>query len=107
MSAPTLPLAEHQRAVSPSAKRARPHALPVEGGVPASGALAPTHLADLDLAERRLAVVAAGEPAYRAVQLSRHYFARLVRDPAQLTDIPAQSRARLGASLLPRLLTPV
>jgi 23S rRNA (adenine2503-C2)-methyltransferase len=39
----------------------------------------PRHLADLDLAERRAAVVELGEPAYRADQLSRFYFGRLAR----------------------------
>lgn len=67
----------------------------------------PTHLADLDLAGRRAAVAALGEPAYRAGQLSHHYFARLVRDPAAMTDLSAASRGRLAGSLLPTLLTPV
>jgi 23S rRNA (adenine2503-C2)-methyltransferase len=67
----------------------------------------PRHLADLDLAERRAAVVAAGEPAYRADQLSRHYFGRTVTDPAEMTDLPAASRDRLAEVLLPPLLTEV
>ncbi|HEY3507456.1 MAG TPA: 23S rRNA (adenine(2503)-C(2))-methyltransferase RlmN [Actinocatenispora sp.] len=72
----------------------------------------PRHLADLDMAARRAAVVALGEPAFRANQLSRHYFDRLV-DPAgtdvaaELTDIPAGSRERLAGELLPVLATPV
>ena len=65
------------------------------------------HLADLDLAARRAAVAELGEPAYRAAQLSGHYFGRLVRDPAQMTDIPAGAREKLAAALLPPLLTPV
>jgi 23S rRNA (adenine2503-C2)-methyltransferase len=52
-------------------------------------------------------VVEQGEPAYRAVQLSHHYFARLVRDPDAMTDIPVASRQRLAGALLPRLLTAV
>jgi 23S rRNA (adenine2503-C2)-methyltransferase len=67
----------------------------------------PRHLADLDLAERREAVVAAGEPAYRADQISRHYFGRTVTDPAEMTDLPAASRDRLAGILLPALLTEV
>jgi 23S rRNA (adenine2503-C2)-methyltransferase len=67
----------------------------------------PRHLADLDLAERRAAVLAAGEPAYRADQLSRHYFSRTVTDPAEMTDLPAASRDRLAEVLLPPLLTEV
>ena len=46
-----------------------------------------------------------GEPAFRAGQLSRHYFARLTRDPADMTDLPAQARERLAEALLPGLLT--
>jgi len=67
----------------------------------------PRHLADLDLAGRQAVVTELGEPAFRAKQVSRHYFGRLVRDPAQMTDLPAASRARLAGRLLPTLLTPV
>lgn len=69
----------------------------------------PRHLADLTAAERRAAVVELGGPAFRADQLSRHYFARLT-DPADvdaMTDLPAGSRAALVADLLPTLLTEV
>lgn len=68
---------------------------------------APVHLADLDMAGRREAVAALGEPGYRAGQLSHHYFGRLVRDPAAMTDLPAASRERITARLLPTLLTPI
>ena len=67
----------------------------------------PRHLADLDPAERRSAVVALGEPAYRADQLSRHYFARLCADPGQMSDIPAAGREALARHFLPTLLTVV
>jgi 23S rRNA (adenine2503-C2)-methyltransferase len=66
----------------------------------------PRHLADLDLAGRRAAAAQLGGPPFRADQLSRHYFARLTDDPADMTDLPAASRAGLAAALLPRLLTP-
>jgi len=66
----------------------------------------PRHLADLDLAGRRAAVTDLGEPAFRAQQLSTHYFGRLVRDPAAMTDLPAASRDKLTSDLLPTLLTP-
>jgi 23S rRNA (adenine2503-C2)-methyltransferase len=65
----------------------------------------PRHLADLDPAERRAAVAELGQPGYRADQLSRHYFARLTDDPADMTDLPAGVRAELGGALLPSLLT--
>jgi 23S rRNA (adenine2503-C2)-methyltransferase len=67
----------------------------------------PRHLADLDPDARRAAVAELGEREFRAGQLSSHYFGRLVRDPAAMTDLPAASRERLAAALLPPLLTPV
>ena len=65
----------------------------------------PRHLADLDSAERRAAVAELGEPGFRADQLSRHYFARLTDDPADMTDLPAGVRDSLTGALLPQLLT--
>jgi 23S rRNA (adenine2503-C2)-methyltransferase len=65
----------------------------------------PRHLADLDAAGRRAAVAELGQPGFRADQLSRHYFARLTDDPAQMTDLPAGLRAELASALLPPLLT--
>ncbi|WP_433326692.1 23S rRNA (adenine(2503)-C(2))-methyltransferase RlmN [Spirillospora sp. CA-294931] len=67
----------------------------------------PRHLADLTAAERREAVIELGEKAFRADQLSRHYFTRLVADPAEMTDLPAAVRDRLTSELLPTLLTPI
>jgi 23S rRNA (adenine2503-C2)-methyltransferase len=61
----------------------------------------------MSLAERREAVVAAGLPKFRADQVSNHWFARLVDDPAQWTDIPAAMRGPLAESLCPPLLTNV
>lgn len=69
--------------------------------------LAPVHLADLDLEQRRAAVTATGERGLRANQLSHHYFGRLVRDPVAMTDIPAAARPVLAERLLPTLLNPV
>ncbi|MBO0836553.1 MAG: 23S rRNA (adenine(2503)-C(2))-methyltransferase RlmN [Actinobacteria bacterium] len=65
----------------------------------------PVHLADLDSAGRRAAVAELGLPAYRADQLSRHYFGRLTDDPEKMTDLPATARAQLAGALLPTLLT--
>jgi 23S rRNA (adenine2503-C2)-methyltransferase len=67
----------------------------------------PRHLADLDLAGRRAAVAQLGEREFRAAQISQHYFGRLIRDPAGMTDVPAAARDRLAADLLPPLLTAV
>jgi 23S rRNA (adenine2503-C2)-methyltransferase len=50
-------------------------------------------------------VIELGEPGFRADQLSRHYFARLTDDPADMTDLPAGLRSNLAAALLPPLLT--
>jgi 23S rRNA (adenine2503-C2)-methyltransferase len=74
---------------------------------PARRPAPPRHLADLDSAGRRAAVAALGEREFRAGQLSAHYFGRLVRDPAEMTDLPGASRERIAADLLPTLLTPV
>ncbi len=65
----------------------------------------PRHLADLDPAGRRAAVVELGQPGFRADQLSRHYFARLTDDAADMTDLPAGVRDSLTSALLPQLLT--
>ncbi|HWA68148.1 MAG TPA: 23S rRNA (adenine(2503)-C(2))-methyltransferase RlmN [Mycobacteriales bacterium] len=63
----------------------------------------PRHLADLTAEERRAAVAAAGEPAFRAEQLSRNYFAHH-GDRDAMTDVPARDRERLAEEFLPRLL---
>jgi 23S rRNA (adenine2503-C2)-methyltransferase len=65
----------------------------------------PRHLADLDLAGRRAAVADLGEPSFRAVQLSKHFFGRYTQHPDDLTDLPRASRAALADALLPPLLT--
>ena len=65
----------------------------------------PRHLADLDLAARREAVAGLGEPPFRAVQLSRHFFGRYTEHPDDMTDLPRSSRAALADALLPPLLT--
>jgi len=63
------------------------------------------HLADLGSADRRAAVAELGQPAYRADQLSRHYFGRLTESADEMTDLPATSRGVLVSALLPRLLS--
>ena len=67
----------------------------------------PRHWADLTPAERREAMEAAGHRAFRARQLSVHYFDGLRDDPADWTDLPAALRTELAATFMPRLLTPV
>ncbi|MGN6611712.1 MAG: 23S rRNA (adenine(2503)-C(2))-methyltransferase RlmN [Angustibacter sp.] len=67
----------------------------------------PRHLADLAPDERADAVRELGLPAYRARQLSTHYFERLVDDPEAMTDLPKAQRGELVERLLPPLLSPV
>jgi 23S rRNA (adenine2503-C2)-methyltransferase len=81
--------------------------LPLVFDAPARAARPPRHLADLSPAERRSAVAELGLPAYRAGQLSRHYFGRLTDDPAAMTDLPLGQRDALAGALLPTLWTPV
>ncbi|WP_409331507.1 23S rRNA (adenine(2503)-C(2))-methyltransferase RlmN [Trujillonella humicola] len=80
-------------------------ALPLVFDAPRRGK-PPRHLADLTREEARAAVAGLGQPAFRADQLSRHFF-RGATDPAQMTDVPAAARDTLAAALLPGLLTPV
>jgi 23S rRNA (adenine2503-C2)-methyltransferase len=82
-----------------------PPGLTVRPGFSARRPAPPRHLADLDPAGRRAAAAELGQPPFRADQLSRHYFGRLTEDPAQMTDLPAASRAELAKALLPGLLT--
>ncbi|WP_083090325.1 23S rRNA (adenine(2503)-C(2))-methyltransferase RlmN [Actinomyces vulturis] len=88
-------------ATSPDAKPRLSFAVP-----PAKGK-APRHLADLDLAGRKSALKEAGLPAFRADQLSRHYFTHFTRDAEDMTDIPAAIRHQVCEDLLPELLTEV
>jgi 23S rRNA (adenine2503-C2)-methyltransferase len=67
----------------------------------------PRHLADLTPAERKARLEELGLPGFRARQVAAHYFARLVDDPAQMTDLPAAQREELVAGLLPTLMTPL
>ena len=64
----------------------------------------PAHFADLDGDERKAAVAALGLPAYRADQISRHWFGRLEDDPSTWTDLSPADREAI-APLFPRLLT--
>lgn len=61
------------------------------------------HWSDLSEDERKQAVTELGLPAYRASQVSTHYFSRLEDDPTQWSDIPAADRERVGV-LFPELL---
>ncbi|MDO4888907.1 MAG: 23S rRNA (adenine(2503)-C(2))-methyltransferase RlmN [Actinomycetaceae bacterium] len=67
----------------------------------------PVHLADLDVAGRKERAVQKGMQAFRADQLSRHYFDRHTVDPHDMSDLPSASRSEITAEFLPPLLTPV
>ena len=85
----------------------QPTPLPLVFDEPRGRRKPPPHLADLTPAERGERLAELGLPAFRAKQLSTHYFARLVDDPEQMTDLPAAQRAELVAGLLPELMTPL
>jgi len=67
----------------------------------------PRHWADLSPAQRREYVEAMGQRAYRARQLSAHYFEGLRDNPAEWTDLPSNVREALAEKFMPRLLTPI
>ncbi len=84
-----------------------PKPLPLVFSAPRGRAKPPRHLADLTLEERAEAAKEIGLPAFRAKQLSTHYFERLVDDPDQMTDLPAAQRAEIVEAFLPPLMTPL
>ena len=65
----------------------------------------PRHLADLTTAQRREVVEELGLPGFRADQVSRQYFTRLVRDPQEWTDVPAAARQQLADALTPSMMS--
>jgi 23S rRNA (adenine2503-C2)-methyltransferase len=84
-----------------------PKPLPLVFDEPRRAKKPPRHLADLTAAERKQTVEEAGLPGFRARQVARHYFTRLVDDPVAMTDLPAALRVPLTDALLPELLTPL
>ena len=78
-------------------------ALPLVFDAPRRGK-PPTHWADLTPAQRREAVEAAGHRAFRARQLSAHYFEGFRSDPDEWTDLPTGMRAALREKFFPELL---
>jgi 23S rRNA (adenine2503-C2)-methyltransferase len=78
-------------------------------GVPArarrAAAKPPRHLADLPMAGRRAAIAELGQPAFRASQLSRHFFGRYTDQADEMSDLPRDARDALAQALLPPLLT--
>ncbi|MFY9263467.1 MAG: 23S rRNA (adenine(2503)-C(2))-methyltransferase RlmN [Actinomycetaceae bacterium] len=67
----------------------------------------PRHFVDLDRAGRRALIKDMGFPAFRADQLSKHYFEHNTVDPADMTDLPAAQREQLAAHVFPPLITKI
>ncbi len=67
----------------------------------------PVHLADLTLAERQEKLKELGLPAFRAKQLSVHYFQHYTTDPEAMSDLPKAGREELVSAMFPKLLTEV
>ncbi|MGA8988217.1 23S rRNA (adenine(2503)-C(2))-methyltransferase RlmN [Aeromicrobium sp.] len=84
-----------------------PKSLPLVFEQPRGRKKPPRHLADLTAEQRTAVAESLGEPAFRVKQVAHHYYGRLERDPANMTDLPATSRDRIVAELLPTLLNPV
>ncbi len=72
-----------------------------------TGKLPPTHISDLTLTERKAVVADLGVPAFRADQISRHWYGRLNDDPTTWTDLTGDARDKVGTALLPSLLEPI
>ncbi|MGR6091945.1 23S rRNA (adenine(2503)-C(2))-methyltransferase RlmN [Brevibacterium sp. CSND-B09] len=67
----------------------------------------PQHLADMTMDERVDAVKEMGLPAFRAKQISTHYFSHYVTDTEAMTDLPKDKRAEIQERFFPHLLTEV
>ena len=67
----------------------------------------PKHLADMNLEERQEAMKELGLPAFRAKQISTHYFQHYTSDTSQMTDLPVDAREQIAEKFFPPLLTEV
>ena len=67
----------------------------------------PAHFADLTVEERVEKVKSLGLPAFRAKQLSTHYFVHYTDLASEMSDLPKEGRDELVAELFPPLLTEV
>ena len=83
--------------------RSRASSLSSDPVVPSRPGIWPTSTSLAQAGRRDL-----GDRAFRADQLSRHYFERFERQPAAMTDLPgAERQERWSTELLPSLLTSV
>lgn len=67
----------------------------------------PKHLADMTLEERQEAMKELGLPAFRAKQISTHYFQHYTSDTSQMTDLPVDAREQIAEKFFPPLLTEI
>ncbi|MGO1318701.1 MAG: 23S rRNA (adenine(2503)-C(2))-methyltransferase RlmN [Galactobacter sp.] len=67
----------------------------------------PKHLADMTLAERQEKMKELGLPAFRAKQVSTHYFVHHTTDPQRMSDLPKDRRQEIVDAFFPPLLTEV
>lgn len=67
----------------------------------------PAHLADMTMAERQEKMKELGLPAFRAKQLSVHYFKHHTTDPEKMSDLPKDRKAEIVEAFFPPLLTEV
>ena len=65
----------------------------------------PRHFADLAPDERAPSVTALGLPAFRAAQMSTHYYAGFSADPMSWTDLPTGQREQVRDEFFPPLLS--
>lgn len=67
----------------------------------------PAHFADFDLAARKKWVKDEGLPAFRADQVSRHYFGHFEADADLMSDLPAPVKTKVKELFLPKLISSV
>lgn len=65
------------------------------------------HWIDLSTEERVQAVKDLGLPAFRAQQISKHFFERFETDPTTWSDLPKAAREQVAERFFPELVTPM
>lgn len=110
-SLPTPRLPHKRREVRPTDQPPEgaltPDAKPILSFTAKRRGKAPSHIADLTQAQRRALVKDAGFPAFRADQLSRHYFEHFSADPVLMSDIPVSMHEAIRLTFMPELVTEV
>ena len=67
----------------------------------------PAHLADMTMEERQEKMKELGLPAFRAKQVSVHYFQHHTTDPEKMSDLPKDRKDEIVETFFPPLLTEV